>query len=255
MAESTAVAKAQAVPAQAVEKDDGAVILSIIDRMVDAPDIPVEKIERMLDMHERMQREASRRAYHAALAEMQSEMPTVVALGKITGDDKSTPGAKVLRSKYAKWEDVNEAIRPVLCKHGFALSFRITQPQPDRVSVTAVLSHRGGHSEETSLHLPNDPSGGKNNVQAWGSSVSYGKRYTAFAMLNIAARGEDDDGKAAGAEPTITEEQAMTIRESIQASGSDLKRFLQYFKITAIADMRATDFDRAMKALAGKKSK
>jgi len=249
MSEATAIQKVDTAQAPAVASDDGAVILSIIDRMVNAPDIPVEKIERMLDMHERMQREASRRAYHAALAEMQSEMPTVVALGKITGDDKNTPGAKVLRSKYAKWEDVNEAIRPVLCKHGFALSFRITQPQPDRVSVTAVLSHRGGHSEETSLHLPNDPSGGKNNVQAWGSSVSYGKRYTAFAMLNIAARGEDDDGKSADAPPPATEDKRAEMAALIREVNGDAAWFCERYSVETLDDLTGKQVEGVIAAL------
>jgi hypothetical protein len=44
-----------------------------------------------------------------------------------------------------------------------------------------VLSHELGHSEETTMTLPLDTSGSKNNVQAVGSSTSYGKRYTATA--------------------------------------------------------------------------
>jgi len=249
--ESSAVAIKTEAPLATIP-NDGAVILSIIDRMASNPDMPVEKIERMLDMHERMQKEASRRAYHAGLAMMQADLPTVVALGRIMGEDKDKQ--KITRSKYAKWEDVNEAIRPSLCRHGFALSFRITQPQPDRVSVTAVLSHRDGHSEETSLHLPNDPSGGKNNVQAWGSSVSYGKRYTAFAMLNIAARGEDDDAQQAIASETISESQYKELAGLITETGTDLARFLAVGNVESLSDIPAAQFQAAKAKLLVKKA-
>jgi hypothetical protein len=51
--------------------------------------------------------------------------------------------------------------------------------------------------------LPADVGKGRNDVQAIGSSVSYGKRYAAMAMLNLITRGlaEDDDGQAGGGTP------------------------------------------------------
>ena len=40
---------------------------------------------------------------------------------------------------------------------------------------------------------PAEASGNRNAVQAVASSVSYGKRYTASALLNLTSHGEDDD--------------------------------------------------------------
>ena len=252
---SDAVAKIEPRQVQpSAQTSDSAVILGMIDRLLARPDVPVEKLEQMFALHQKVQAEAARRAYHAALAELQADIPTVVALGKITGDDKQS-GAKVTRSKYAKWEDVNEAIRPALTKHGFALSFRISQPtDASRIEVTAVLSHREGHAEETSLHLPNDPTGGKNNVQAWGSSLSYGKRYTSFAMLNIAARGEDDDGKAAGA-GLISADQAEELAKLITATKTDIQAVLDFHKVESLSDMTAADYRTAKAKLVALKVK
>jgi hypothetical protein len=112
------------------------------------------------------------------------------------GGIKNTAGT--VQSTYAKWEDINDAIRPVLHEHGFALSFRVKRVE-NAISVTGILSHEDGHSEETTLELPSDTSGSKNAVQAVGSSLSYGKRYTAMALLNITSRApmdRDDDGLA-----------------------------------------------------------
>ena len=255
MADGTAVTKVQEAQAPAVIESESSALISMIERAARDPNVDIDKMERLFGMHERMMARSAKAAYLAALSAMQPHLPVIEKKGKIERGKHKATGEAQKASPYAKYEDVIDAIKPHLDAHGFSLSFRISQPDPARILVTGVLGHKAGHSEETSMSLPLDDSGGKNNVQGWGSSVSYGKRYTAFALLNIAARGEDDDGKAAGAEPTITEEQAMTIRENIEASGSDLKRFLQYFKIANIADMRATDFDRAMKALAGKQSK
>src|SRR5690606_4042351 len=63
---------------------------------------------------------------------------------------------------------------------------------------TGVLLHKAGHREETTIKLPADSSGNKNAVQAVASSVSYGKRYAAGALLNLTSHGEDDDAFAGG---------------------------------------------------------
>ena len=73
--------------------------------------------------------------------------------------------------------------------------FRIGQDDK-AMTVTGVLGHAAGHTEETSMRLPADTSGAKNSVQAWGSSASYGKRYVTLTLTGIATS-DDDDGRAA----------------------------------------------------------
>src|SRR3546814_14616593 len=92
---------------------------------------------------------------------------------------------------------INAAIKPVLKRHGFALSFRTDFT--NGIRVVGVLTHSGGHKETTDFVLPADGSGNKNAVQAIASSVSYGKRYTAGALLNLTSHGEDDDAFRAAA--------------------------------------------------------
>lgn len=192
-----AIAKAHDIPAvDLVPVDQAAAIIQVIERAATNPDVDIDKMERLLEMHERVVSRNGRVAYFAALSEMQPNLPVISRKGVISVPAKD--GKTGHETPYALWEDVNEAIRPLLAAHGFALSFRVKK-EADRVEVTGVLSHRQGHAEETMLSLPMDTTGSKNNVQAIGSSVSYGKRYTAFALLNITSRGEDDDGKAAGA--------------------------------------------------------
>jgi hypothetical protein len=180
-----------------------AAIIQIIERAARDPAVDIDKMERLFRMKLDMEARSAKAAYLAALAAMQPDLPVITKHGVISKNEKDDRGQRTGRqeamTKYAKWEDVLKGITPVLAKHGFSLSFRIAQPTPDRVAVSGVLGHRDGHTEETTLALPIDSSGAKNNVQGWGSSVSYGKRYTAFALLNISASDEDDDGNAGGA--------------------------------------------------------
>lgn len=182
---------------------ESATILQVIQRAAADPQCDIEKMERLMQMHERFQSRQAEQQYAEALASMQQELPSIAERGD---------AAK--RYTYALWEDINEALKPILAKHGFALSFRI--PRNDKgVEVEGVLSHRAGHSERTSILLPADTSGNKNAVQAVASSVSYGKRYTAGALLNFTTHGEDDDAFSSAGQSNIDQQVVIDILERI----------------------------------------
>lgn len=240
---TNAVEKYEAPPAPAPTGETAALV-QMIERAAANPAVDVDKMMKLLEMKERVEAMQSRKAYASALAEMQPSLPIIAERGGITNK------ANEIQSTYAKWEDVNEAIRPILSSHGFALSFRISHPE-GKIAVTGVLSHREGHSEETTIALPHDSSGSKNAVQAVGSSVSYGKRYTAFALLNITTRGEDDDArKAPGG--TLSADQVETLQAEIVHAGADLARFLRFFRIERLDDLPAGRFSEAIRLLEAK---
>lgn len=181
----------------AVQPESNA-LLAVISRVATDPNCDLDKMERLLNMQERVMARRAEQAFNAAMAAMQAEIPSIAERG--TGHN----------IKYATLEDILDTVRPIMHKYGFAVSFRISQV--DRVTVTGVLMHKDGHREETSMTLAADTSGSKNAVQAIGSSVSYGKRYVLCAMLNIATRGEDDNGYAATPHTPVTETQAKQLR-------------------------------------------
>ena len=84
--------------------------------------------------------------------------------------------------------------------------------------ITGWLVHDNGHRVSASLPLPIDTGPGRNNVQAMGSTLSYGKRYTAEMLLNIVREGDDDDGKRGGTK-YITEAQAEELRALAKRAG------------------------------------
>ncbi len=190
MNQSTQIVERAAEQALAEVTDLSGGLLGVIARAARDPNVDIDKMERLLQMQERVLARQAKEAYDGALALLQPQLPVISERGKILNGKGET------QSTYALWEDVNEAIRPLLAEHGFALSFKTGRDDKD-VTVTGILSHRDGHREETTVTLPSDGSGSKNAVQAIGSSTSYGKRYAAFALLNITSKGEDDDGRGA----------------------------------------------------------
>lgn len=190
---STQTAKAPAKVAPQAEPS----LLAIIARAASDPAVDVLKMEKLLDMKERLDREESRRQYDIAFGEMQADLPVITRRGTIEIRDKGNPQKVLQSTPYAKWDDIAVIIKPILGKHGFALWFK-NEREGDQVIVQTVLSHSAGHREETTMRLPLDLSGSKNNVQGVGSSTSYGKRYGAGSLLNLVFEDEDDDGVAGG---------------------------------------------------------
>lgn len=238
----------QSLPEPAVQSETAAII-SMIERAARDPAVDIDKLERLFQMRERMDASRARMSFDAAFAAMQPELPEIDKRGKIVIRDKNDRETIIQSTPYALWDDTNKLIKPILAKHGFGLSFRISQTE-GRLTTTAVLSHTSGHREETSFASPIDNTGSKNNVQGWGSAFSYGKRYTGTALLNISTKGEDDDGKAAGGAERITEDQVKAVREGLAFKELTEARFCKKFSISRIEDLAKSKYDEAMKAIA-----
>lgn len=225
---------------------ESAAILQVIERAAANPAVDVDKMERLMAMHERMLAKRAEASFNADLALMQPELPTISHRGEILNK------AGGVASTYALWEDINDQIRPILAKNGFALTFKVGQDGPMRV-VTAFLRHRDGHKEETTLSLPLDTTGFKNDVQAVGSSLSYAKRYTAMALLNITTTGEDDDGQRAGTDH-ISPAQKDELIALMKETNSDTAKFLQWISAQSLDEIKAKDFNKARTGLISKRS-
>ena len=191
----------------------------------------IESMTKLMDLRERWEAGQARKAFDEAVAE---------AKAGITPVTKNRAGHNGKR--YADFAAIATAIDPIISQFGLSYRFRTTQT--DRISVTCILSHKGGHSEETTLSGPPDASGSKNAIQAIGSTLTYLQRYTLVQALGLAASEDDDGGKAGGANvETITEEQAMLLRELIEATNSDTRGVLTYVRAGDIESIAADKFD------------
>lgn len=216
-----------------------------IERIALNPDLPIERLEQMLALKERMEAKAAKAEHADALANAMAEMPNV-----------PMNGAGNNNKKYSTLKDITSTTRPVLSAHGLSLTFDVKMAD-GFLTVTAKLTHRNGHESTVSLPLPIDTSGSKNNVQGVGSSQTYGQRYTAQAILGLSLGDDtDDDGKGAtlGAEP-ITEDQFRTLRDKLEETGADEAKFLKFFKVDALTDLPQSKFGPALTMIAKKGQK
>lgn len=207
--------------------------LAIFERLASNPDMDVTKLERLMGMYTEAQARSAREQFFAAFARMQAELPAVERKGK---------GHNNIR--YAKNDDIQEAVRPVLERHGFSLSFRTEFPTPKSVKITAVLAHAGGHDERTEFVSDADTSGNKNAIQAMGSTIAYGKRYATGAILNITTKDEvDTDGETQPEAPKGYED---AITDLAAATDEGPTQFASAFRaLPEAVRLYATKHDRA----------
>lgn len=235
---------------QVAQVSDTESIMQVISRAASDPQTDVDKLERMMDLYERMEGKKAESAFNAALVAAQTEMRPVSA-------DATNPQT---RSDYATYARLDKALRPIYTKHGFSLSFDTGDGAPDGyVRVICHVSHSGGHSRTHHADMPADGLGAKGNAvmtktHATGSAMSYGMRYLLKMIFNVAIGEDDDDGNGAGV-PRINEEQAAEIRRQIKELGADEKTFCKYMLAHNVEDIRADAYDDALKALEKKREK
>lgn len=213
--------------------------MSLLESAVAAGNI--ELAEKLMSLQDRWEANHARKAFDEAISAAKAKIPPI---------ERNATGHNSKR--YANFAAIAKVVDPILSE--FGLSYRFRTAQADRISVTCILSHKAGHSEETTLSGPADKSGNKNDIQAIGSTLSYLQRYSLVQMLGLAAA-DDDDGKAGGNGGTISEDQAAELIALADEVGADKRAFCEYFKIDGIAMMPAKDFERAKIALNKKRAK
>jgi hypothetical protein len=203
----------------------------------------VEQLGKLMELQERYEASQARKAFNAAIAAAKAEMSPVVR-------NRSGHNSK----KYADFAAIAEAVDPILSKND--LGYRFRSETGERINVTCILFHKGGHSEETTLAGPPDKTGNKNEVQAIGSTLTYLQRYSLVQALGLAAT-DDDDGVKGGDGPTgpITDDQAAHLISICDEIGADKVAFCEYFKIDGIALLPADKYQRAIALLEKKRAK
>lgn len=203
--------------------------IAMMERLAMADNVDVSKIEKMMDLQERILDRNAKQAYMADFAQMQPELPAIEKKGQAHN------------TKYAKYEDIVNALRPHLGKFGFGFSHKVNQTD-NKIEVVCTLTHRSGYSESTQFIAAADASGSKNAVQAVGSTISYGKRYTLLALLGIATEDEDTDGNS----DFISEEQVQEINTRLDAVGADKIAFCKLLKVNSFAEIKSKDYSNAI---------
>lgn len=102
------------------------------------------------------------------------------------------------KSKYESLEAILNALNPLLSKEGLALFNNVEHEE----NIGLVLKTTLTDGNETVSAICPLAADGKNMMQAYGSAISYSRRYNLRNMFNLITT--DDDGEGAYSEPKLT---------------------------------------------------
>jgi hypothetical protein len=124
--------------------------------------------------------------------EVQYATALVDAIGELSNVAK-TAANPYFKSKYAPLDAIIDATRPILLKHGLAIS-QTPLFLEGTAGVETTIIHKAGHSTTTTLLLPlKDQS-----PQGVGGAITYARRYALAAVLGIASEDDDDGNVSSG---------------------------------------------------------
>lgn len=181
----------------------------------------IEQMERLFDLQLRWEENEARKEFNVAFANFKAEGVRLIKNKRVHFE---TQKGKT-DYKHSELGYICDMVIPLLSKYGLSHNWTTSQAGND-VTVTCKVSHSRGHSESTSLTANPDESGGKNKIQAVGSTVSYLQRYSLLCALGLATNASDDDGnggkqkqkpQVSDNDPHVKALRACTTLEGLQA--------------------------------------
>lgn len=175
--------------------DESTVLLQVIARAAQDSSIDLDRMERLMEMQERLSAKRAEREFVDAMARFQQDAPKIIKDKRVYFESKN--GGATTDYRHATLGAVCEAVLSGLGRVGISVSW-VPEQKDARVHVTCVLTHRGGHSTRTSLNGPPDVSGNKNPMQQVSSTITLLERYTLLAATGLGTHDQDDDGSKGG---------------------------------------------------------
>lgn len=224
----------------------GAMVVNQADRLIEmaiTSGADIDRLDKLLDLKERYDKEEARKQFTAALARFKGEDITI---GKDKAVGYQGKDAWVGYTHASLGNVVGTAV-PHLSRHGLSHRWDILQ-ENGSITVTCILTHEGGHSESVRLTASPDDSGKKNQIQQVASTITYLERYTFLSITGLAVEDmPDDDGKAAG-EPIeyINEDQVNSLHAKITDNEMDLNIILRWLATSAAKAGRLEDIPANM---------
>lgn len=228
------------------ENPIGAMLQALTEKGVTSDSVAA--LERLTDLYLKVDAINAKKAFAAAFAALQGEMPSIAASKAVPNSNGS------IRYKYAPYEEILYAIAPLLAKHHFAVAFN-SRTEGDRVVAICTLTHIGGHSQtnEFAVRIGQGPPG-SNTTQADGAAHTYARRGALCNALNIVVEHDTDgrDVRILGNGECISAEDAAEIEAQVNETNSNIQEFLKFAKASSFATIRRADLPRIRQALAVK---
>lgn len=199
-----------------------------------------ETLERLVGLHERMERNADQKVFGSALAAFQQELRPI------------HKGRKADRFQYAGFDDIMREVGPLLAKNGISVGFDTTHG--DKVLEVTARIRVGSYHEDRKFTVPIPASLKVSEPQQYGAALSYAKRYCLCAALNIVVTDEDNEDTLQG-NAEATAEQIAEIKALLDETDADRDKFFAWLGVPSLSQMTQRDYIKAKRGIQAKAKK
>ena len=148
-------------------------------------DLDIEKLERLMVMSEKWEAKQAKKAFLEALSKFQNLCPVLKKDKKVAFN--------AVKYNYTPLGSIVTQVKKALQECGLSYRWE-TSDAAGLITITCIVSHLDGHSENNTMSGAKDSSGQKNLIQQQGSTITYLQRYTLIGALGIATADDDVDG-------------------------------------------------------------
>lgn len=164
------------------------------------PGDDLDRVRELLKIQKEIQQENARLEFNAAMARVQARIVPVV---------KNKENVQT-KSWYADLNAICDMVTPIYSSEGFSVSYSSSSVSdggeplaPGFTRTIQTLAHTAGFERRNYLDLPIDNAGkdgnkNKTDIHGIKSSHTYARNILITMAFNIAQKGADDDGNAAG---------------------------------------------------------
>jgi len=167
---------------------------SLISQAI-AGNVPVETLERLFGLREKVKAEKAREAFVDAMAVFQSNCPVIKKTKKVMNKDGRT-----IRYTFAPIDSIVEQIKSPLASARLSYTWDVKE-ETGKITAICTITHALGHSSTSSFSVPIDQEGYMTAPQKVASALTFAKRYTLCNALGISTGEEDTDATDVGKEP------------------------------------------------------
>jgi hypothetical protein len=233
-------------------------ITSIL-RLAVEKQVPVETLERLVALQERMSDRAAAAEFAQALADFQAECPPIrkTETAEIVGRDQG----RKFTYRFAPLDEIARTIRPLLHRRGLSYSWD-QKIDKGLLECTCKLLHVNGHFQTSTFTVPTESSSGAMSpAQKNGSALTFARRYSLTAVLGLTSTEDDSDAAPPRSTDPITPDQIADLENRMEEVGADPARFMTYLcsltgrKILHLDDLYADEHGKAAAALEAKRRK
>lgn len=177
------------------------------------------------------------------ISELAKSLSKAQAEFKPISQNRSNP---FFKSKYADLDSILKAVRPALAKHGLSF-YQYTSIDNGKTILHSRILHTSGQWVESQTNIAPP----KADIQSYGSTMSYQRRYSAITLLGVATTDDpfDDDGNSVSipvSKQKINASQTSELKSALKGKDVLLPVILKKLSIDSLEEMKQYDFKTIM---------